>query len=262
MSNLRSILLLAIVVTMVSACTQITPPLRLGPNVAVSQPINTETLTLLTLNLAHGRKDALNQLLLPGTTIRDNLDKVADLLRKADADIVALQEVDGSSAWSGNFDHLDYLAKLAGYPWGVRSDHVKGKTIKYGTGLLSRIDFQEVISHDFPKSPPTLGKGFTLGQIEWQPDKNKPPIAIDILSVHLDFSRKRVRRQQISDILETLDSRNRPVIILGDFNSEWLSTDSAIRTLAECGNTRVFEPHSINHGTYKLGMHRLDWVLL
>jgi len=138
----------------------------------------------------------------------------------------------------------------------------KVKKIKYGTGLLSSVDFQEVITHDFPKSPPTLRKGFTLGQIEWQPDKNKPPLAVDILSVHLDFLRKSVRKQQISDILKMLESRNNPVIILGDFNSDWLSTDSAVRTLAECGNTRVFEPHSINHGTYNSGMHRLDWVLL
>ena len=255
-------LLLTILVIAVSACTQITPPLRMGPNVAVSQPIDTKTLTLLTLNLAHGRKDSFNQLLIAGTTIRDNLDEIGDLLRKVDADVVALQEADGPSAWSGNFDHVGYLADVAGFPWDVRSDHVKGKIINYGTGLLSRTVFQQVISHDFPKSPPTLTKGFTLGQIEWQPDENKPPIAVDILSVHLDFSRKRVRKQQISDILETLESRNHPVIILGDFNSDWLSTDSVIKTLAECGNTKVFEPHSINHGTYKSGKRRLDWVLL
>ena len=253
---------LTILAIMVSACTQVTPPLRLGPNVAVDEIVNTKKLTLLTLNIAHGRKDSLNQILLPGTIILDNLGETAELLKKINADVVALQEADGPSAWSGNFDHVGYLADASGYSWHVHSDHVKGKFINYGTGLMSRVAFQEVISHDFPKSPPTLRKGFTLGQIEWQPDKNKPPLAIDILSVHLDFSRKSVRKQQISDILEMLENRNHPVIILGDFNSDWLSTDSVIRTLAECGNTRVFEPHSINHGTYKSGKHRLDWVLL
>jgi len=127
LSGLGSGLLLMMLAIMVSACTQNVPPLRLGPNVAVSQPINTETLTLVTLNLAHGRKDGLNQLLVPGTTIRDNLDDVAELLRKVDADVVALQEVDGPSAWSGNFDHVGYLANVAGYSSSVRSDHVKGK---------------------------------------------------------------------------------------------------------------------------------------
>jgi len=248
----------------VTACTQIASPIRLGPNVAISQAINTETLTLLTLNVAHGRKDALNQLLVPSTSILNNLDEIAAMLREADADVVALQEADGPSVWSGNFDHVGYLAQAAGYPWDVRSDHVKGKRLNYGTGLLSRTAFLEVISHDFPMSALTLRKGFTLGQIEWQPDENKSPITVDILSVHLDFLRNSVRKQQISDILRILETRKRPVIILGDFNSNWLVKDSVIRQLAECGGTRVFEPHSINLGTYNSGehRHRLDWVLL
>jgi len=260
--RLVSRLLFTMLVVTVSACTQIATPIRLGPNAAISQPARTETLTLLTLNLAHGRKDSFNQLLVSGNNTRSNLDEIAVLLRKQDADIVALQEADGPSMWSGYFDHVGYLAGAAGYPWDIRSDHVIGELINYGTGLLSRVAFQEVISHDFPKSPPTLRKGFTLGQIQWQPDSRRPPVAVDILSVHLDFSRKRVREQQISDILGVLESRAYPVIILGDFNSDWLATDSVIRRLSECGRTRVFEPFSKDLGTYKSGKHRLDWVLL
>ncbi|MFW2440382.1 MAG: endonuclease/exonuclease/phosphatase family protein [Arenicellales bacterium] len=255
-------MLLTSLLLIVSACTQIKPPLLLGPGITVSNTIKSETLTLLTLNLAHGRKDSFNQLLVPASTFLANLDDVADLLTKANADVVALQEADGPSRWSGQFDHVGYLANVTGYPANVRSDHVKGNMINYGTGLLSRVPFKEVLSHDFPKSPPTLRKGFTLGQIDWQPDEDKPPVAIDILSVHLDFSRSKVRQQQISDILRVLDNRDHPTIILGDFNSDWLKTDSVIRTLAECGNTKAFEPHSINHGTYKFGKRRLDWVLL
>ena len=260
--RLAGFLLLTLVVSATLSCSRITPPLLLGPKITTSDRIDTKTLTLLTLNLAHGRKDSFNQMLVPARTFIDNLDDVAELLTKANADIVALQEADGPSAWSGKFDHVGYLANVAGYPAYVRSDHVQGNMINYGTGLLSRVAFQDVISHDFPKSPPTLRKGFTLGEIEWQPDENKPPVAIDILSVHLDFSRRRVRKQQISDILRILKNRDHPTIILGDFNSDWLKTDSVIRTLAECGNTKAFEPHSINHGTYKFGKRRLDWVLL
>ena len=32
--------------------------------------------------------------------------------------------------------------------------------------------------------------------------------------------------------------------------------------VALIGSTKAFEPHSINHGTYKFGKRRLDWVLL
>ena len=246
---------------MVSACTQITPPDRPAPASGATQ-INRPVLKLLTLNIAHGRKDSFNQLLVPNGTIVDNLDDIAELLKKVDADVVALQEADGPSAWSGYFNHVSYLANAAGYPWDIYSAHVNGKRINYGTALLSNVPFKDTLSHDFPESPPTLRKGFTLGQIEWQPDDNKPAIAVDVLSVHLDFSRKKVREQQISDILRVLDSRSNPVIILGDFNSNWKTTDSVIKVLAKCSNARVFEPESINHGTYKQGKHRLDWALL
>lgn len=224
--------------------------------------IQSETITLLTLNMAHGRKDRLNQIFLSTDTIRKNLDNIADRLQQLDAHVVALQEADGPSFWSGNFDHVGYLAQAAGYPTSVRSDHVESWLINFGTGILSHATFKEVISHDFPRSPPTLRKGFTLAQIDWQPDKSKSPIAVDILSVHLDFSRKKVREQQIKDMLSIMKKRNNPVIILGDFNSEWPSSESVIRKLAECGGSKVYKPDATDLGTYKSGKYRLDWVLL
>ena len=255
-------LLLTLLALLLTACTQVTPPERPAPDASGATQINSPVLKLLTLNLAHGRKDSFNQLLVPNGTIVENLDDIAELLKKVDADVVALQEADGPSAWSGYFNHVSYLANAAGYPWDIYSAHVNGKRINYGTALLSHVPFIDTLSHDFPESPPTLRKGFTLGQIEWQPDDNKPVIAVDVLSVHLDFSRKKVREQQISDILRVLNSRTNPVIILGDFNSNWKTTDSVIKVLAKCSNAQVFEPESINHGTYKKGKHRLDWALL
>lgn len=262
LGSMGSILTFTAVSIMVSACTQITPPERPAPDASGATQINRPVLKLLTLNLAHGRKDSFNQLLVANGTIVENLDDIAELLKKVGADVVALQEADGPSAWSGYFNHVSYLANAAGYPWDIYSAHVNGKRINYGTALLSNVPFKDTLSHDFPESPPTLRKGFTLGQIEWQPDDNKPAIAVDVLSVHLDFSRKKVREQQISDILRVLDSRSNPVIILGDFNSNWKTTDSVIKVLAKCSNAQVFEPESINHGTYKEGKHRLDWALL
>jgi endonuclease/exonuclease/phosphatase family metal-dependent hydrolase len=253
---------LSLLALLITACTQVTPPERPAPDNSAAKLVTSPTLELLTLNIAHGRKDSFNQLLVPNDTIVKNLDDIAELLKKVDADVVALQEADGPSAWSGYFNHVSYLAHMAEYPWDIYSAHVNGKRINYGTALLSKVPFKDTLSHDFPKSPPTLRKGFTLGEIEWQPDENKPAITVDVLSVHLDFSRKKVREQQISDILRVLDSRSNPVIILGDFNSNWQTTDSVIRVLSKCSNARVFEPHSINHGTYKQGKHRLDWALL
>ncbi|NYT46558.1 MAG: hypothetical protein H0A75_01520 [Candidatus Methanofishera endochildressiae] len=73
-------------------------------------------LRLVSLNVAHGRKDATNQLLVSKGQIQQNLKEIANTLVKQDADVVALQEADGPSSWSGSFDHVEFIAKHASYP--------------------------------------------------------------------------------------------------------------------------------------------------
>lgn len=65
---------------------------------------------LLTFNIAHGRGPVLHQALRRKTQFRDNLLKIARLITRLEADVVALQEIDQDSRWSGSFDHLAYLS--------------------------------------------------------------------------------------------------------------------------------------------------------
>ena len=67
-------------------------------------------LRIMTVNIAHGRGESFHQLLQDTDTTVANLDSIARLLRCSGVDIVALQEADGPSFWSGNFNHVDYLA--------------------------------------------------------------------------------------------------------------------------------------------------------
>ncbi len=99
-------LLLTLLALLLTACTQVTPPERPAPDASGATQINRPVLKLLTLNLAHGRKDSFNQLLVPNGTIVENLDDIAELLKKVGADVVALQEADGPSAWSLSLIHI------------------------------------------------------------------------------------------------------------------------------------------------------------
>ena len=54
----------------------------------------------------------------------------------------------------------------------------------------------------------------------------------------------------------------KPVIILGDFNTDWTSDGSALKTIVEDGELKVYQPESTELGTYKKGKHRLDWILI
>jgi len=232
---------------------------------AVSQDYevsNDGTLRILTLNIAHGRNQAANQLLLEKEDIEQNIRVIARLLKKTNADIVALQEADGPSGWSGNFDHIELLAREAGYPWYYRANHAESWLFSYGTAILSRLPVAETIQHTFSPSPPTLNKGFLLGQVNWMND-NEPgsTLAVDIVSVHLDFSRHRVRDEQIDEMAEVFANRENPMIILGDFNSEWLAEKSVVKRLAEKAGMSVYDPGAIDLHTYN-SSRRYDWILI
>lgn len=228
-----------------------------------NKQVLTGPLKVLSLNLAHGRKDGFNQIFISNKTIVNNLNEIARTLKQSDADIIALQEADGPSRWSGNFNHVSELAKQADYPWHCRSGQAQSWLFDYGTALLSRGYFVEAIGHSFEPTPPTTTKGFILGQLAWRPDeKAQTTILIDIVSVHLDFSRNKVRHQQIAEIAEVFENRNNPVILLGDFNSEWLAEDSVVAELARRARIHSYHPEAENLGTYKSGKRRLDWILI
>jgi endonuclease/exonuclease/phosphatase family metal-dependent hydrolase len=220
------------------------------------------SLRVLTLNLAHGRKDSLNQVLLSREAVERNLAEVAALLRDAGADVVALQEADGPSRWSGGFDHVAALAGQANYPWQSRASHAKTWFFDYGTALLSRVPFIDSLDHAFRPSPPSMTKGLTLGQLAWRPDREAGLVYVDIVSVHLDFSRVSVRKQQVAEMAAVLSDRTGPVIVLGDFNSDWSGDDSVVTELAHRCGMQVYQPMAADMGTYPSSGRRLDWVLI
>ena len=248
--------------------------LPLGCGVALASDINTDTTTVATvatnmtlkvatLNIAHGRKDGMNQMLQSGATARQNLQDVARLLDRIGADVVALQEADGSSRWSGNFDHVDVVAEAASYPFRVHGLHAKKALYQFGTALLSRYPFQRTLSHSFTPSPPTTTKGFDVGVIAWNPGGNlASPVLVHAVSVHLDFSRDKVRDQQVAELVSVLGKISEPLVVMGDFNSDAEDDDSPLRNLARKLDLQLFRPDADGLSTYGSSGSRLDWILL
>ena len=88
------------------------------------------------------------------------------------------------------------------------------------------------------------------------------PIAVSVVSVHLDFSRKKVREAQIEEMRAVFKDLKKPIVILGDFNADWTSKESAIKAIVANGTFKVYQPEATGLGTYKSGKHRLDWILI
>jgi endonuclease/exonuclease/phosphatase family metal-dependent hydrolase len=264
MYKIKLLITISILLLLLTACSTTQPEVGTEMHVSPGVPAyTTKTLKVMTLNLAHGRKDGLNQLLQSKSRIQNNLEDISAVLNRLQIDVVALQEADAPSLWSGNFNHVALLADQAGYSAHTHTSHASSWLFSYGTALLSRLPFSATLKHTFQPSPPTLNKGYTLGQIVWQPDDNADtPILLDIVSVHLDFSRKSVREQQAAELSETLTDRGHPMIIMGDFNSDWFADEKVIRALTEKSGFHVYRPEARDLGTYSSSNRRLDWILI
>ncbi len=246
-----------------SGMTETTPEVFTNPAVAdrVEEPAEGEemSLKLISLNIAHGRKDGRHQALRKGSTIHAHLDEIAEVLSREKPHLVALQEADGPSVWSGNFDHVEHLAREAEFAHCFRGEHVSSLKLSYGTALLSQLPVSRPLSVTFDPSPPTLSKGFVVCTVPWP---GQADYKVDVVSVHLDFSRKSVRAKQAKQLVERLSRRKRPLIIMGDFNCQFDGKDPSLATVVEGLDLKSYKPKSGTLNTFPKLDRRLDWVLI
>jgi len=216
-------------------------------------------LRLMTLNLAHGRADALNQvgqLGLSADELRANIAAAAAVVARHAPDLVCLQEADSPSWWSGDFDHVTAVAAPAGLPYAVRASHVDGFGLHYGTAILGRWPLGEAQARTFEPTPPTFPKGFTIAAVRW-PGRD---LVFDLVSIHCDFASARARERQVDQLVAVVRARGRPVIVAGDLNSGW-SAAGATRRLAEALALATWEPEA-DLVTFPDTGARLDWILV
>lgn len=222
-----------------------------------------ESLRVVTLNVAHGRKDARNQIFLSEGTIRENLMELGRLMDRAEADMIAIQEADAASWWSGKFNHVEFLSSHSMYGCHLHGIHASNRIYQFGTALLSPYTLQGSFTHSFKPSKPTTTKGFTLAALDWNPGKRlAEPVRIRFVSVHLDFSRRSVRQSQIGEMTDLLSGLEGPLVLMGDFNTDWQTEDSSLQLLASSLGLKVFRPHAEGLSTYGDKGARLDWILL
>lgn len=222
-------------------------------------------LRLVTLNVAHGRSDRAHQALLTSPTVEGHLEAIAKTFRLLTPDVVALQEADGPSAWSGNFDHVETLARWAELDDFYRGEHNPFSLGRYnlasGTALLARLPLQDPTSQRFGLSWRDT-KGFVHATVEvpeWGGQE------VDVVSVHLDFLVPSVRRRQILQMKEALieSHRKRPLVLLGDLNSCWHREPRTMKLLNEELGLRAYEPHlSVPTFPANRPRRRLDWILI
>ena len=234
-------------------------PLAIGENVpaAVYETAAADaTLTVMTVNLAHGRATGFHQVLQSAATARANLDTLAAVVVREAPHIVAMQEADGPSAWSGGFCHPCRVAGQAGYSYGWHGLHARGIGLEYGTALMGRMPLTTATKATFSGGWLTTPKGFTAATARWP----GTVVNVDVVSLHFDALRPAVRRTQMARLASAFADRRRPLILMGDFNTPW-SDDLA--GLADALGLAAWKPHADGLDTFRrLGGRRLDWILV
>lgn len=214
------------------------------------------TLSITSLNLAHGRAEGPNQLFQSEAGIRENLRAVEALLEESRAEVVCFQEADRPSFWSGGFDHVELLRTELGYAESVHADNVKGLGLSYGTAILSDFEVQEAHEYTFARTFPTFSKGFAVATV------GTAVGPVDVVSVHLDFASSARRASQLEEMAGVLAPRTNALIVAGDFNCGWDDAEDLLPKFCDRLGLQAYEPASESLATYPRFESRIDWILI
>lgn len=188
------------------------------------------------------------------------LDKVAEVIRTAHPDIVALQEVDRGSRRAGGLDQTAVLAGQTGltYHAHVRTTDLYGGA--YGIALLSRFPLEAL--EEYPLPVPRGAEPRTLAHALMRVDGREVSVYVTHLIRRPFNGEARVRQSAL--IAALLEKDPRPKLLMGDLNDD---PDSRPVRLLRRGLTDVVAASGQgSEGTYPLPLPfspalRIDYVL-
>lgn len=162
-------------------------------------------LRVLTYNIHHGE----------GIDGRLDLERIARVIRSAEPDLVALQEVDNRTMRTGQVDQAAELARLTGMnvAFGGNLDYQGGK---YGNAVLSRYPIARQRNHLLPRLDDGEQRGVL--EVEVELPGEGPPLVL--LATHLDHRRGDRERIASAKAINELIGKaaDRPAILAGDLN--------------------------------------------
>jgi len=145
--------------------------------------------------------------------------RIVDVLRELDADVIGLQEVESRAT---GFDMLDFLARETGLT-GIAGPTLAGPGGDYGNGLLTRhpVLRERRIDISYPGREPR-------GAIDAELDIDGVPVRVINTHLGLHPAERRFQVQLLLDMFE--HERELPTIFMGDLN-EWFLYGRPLRWL-------------------------------
>jgi endonuclease/exonuclease/phosphatase family metal-dependent hydrolase len=149
-----------------------------------------------------------------GTDGRFDLNRVGEVLREVDADIIALQEVGDYRGVTPREDQPEHLADLLGLHMAFGPNVVRNGR-RYGNAILSRLPILKSKNYDL-----SVGRREPRGALRCDLELGQGR-QLHVFCLHLGLSMRERRRQEAlllsADILRDA-VRSDPVVVCGDFN--------------------------------------------
>ena len=176
---------------------------------AVASPSRAEEpvrLRVLSYNIHHAR----------GTDGVLDLDRIARVIRSAEPQIVALQEVDRGVDRSERRDQPADLARRCGME-AVFFGNIRHQEGDYGNALLTSLPIIEARNEPLPNSGGGEQRGLLVVDLK-APVGDEP---IRVLATHLDHRRPEADRLASADLINQVaeEEPTRPSILMGDLNA-------------------------------------------
>jgi endonuclease/exonuclease/phosphatase family metal-dependent hydrolase len=243
-----------------------------------------DTLTVTTYNIGYLSGMTNNKPVVRSDSLLSaNLEQALSLLRDADADLVAFQEIDYGAARSGYVQQLDTIATRLGYaaaaqavnwderylpfPYGRPAVHF-GRTVS-GQAVLSRYPVRDHARKVLTRPDQWIGRDVfyldRLAQVTLLDLGGRP---LFVLNVHLEAFDQTTRETQAREVrayYDRLAETGISVLLLGDFNSEPQSdsesaalADSTLHILLHDTELRPALPDSVRAVTTSAGTYPAD----
>ena len=201
-----------------------------------------ETLRVAAYNVRHGS----------GMDDRIDLERIADVLRPLDADVITLQEIDQGVERTGRVDQALRLGELLGMEahFGAFMPYQGGE---YGMAVLSRIPVAQIENHRLPDGDEPR----TALELVVEVGENRE--LVSVVGIHL-YRTLEERRAQAIALSAALESRAHPVVLAGDFNS--YRGDLAYEALEGAGWDVVDKSGSVDTFPSDAPDREIDYVML
>jgi len=198
---------------------------ELSLNIPDSAISDKSTISVGSFNIAHargGKKGASNWQDQTKEDYLQHLRNIASQIEDSQLDVIVLNEVDFSSAWSFHVNQASYIAEQAGYPYVVEQKNMDISFpfyhFKFGNAILSRYPVVDSTSIVF--TPYSKWEALFAGNHNGVLSTLQTPLGqIGVAAIHLEYRSEEIRVQAANQLYSIGENSEFPIVAAGDFNS-------------------------------------------